>query len=794
MRKIAWVLLLLFAFAIPWEYSLDLGEPLGNIARIVGLFLLLAAIPAVLQAGRLRTPGPLQWMVLAFYLWFCCSYFWTIEPQATLERIRGFFQEMMIVWLVWEFAESPRDLRSLLCATVAGSWVLAALTLANFASPEAIAAGQIRFVAEGQDPNDAARYLDLGFPLAALLLNSESRWPARLLALGYLPLGLVAVLLTASREGFVAAVVALAGCALLLARSHARGVIAGILALPVIAAALWFYVPHQTFERLATIPAQLQGGDLNQRLNIWRVGWHAFVQAPWFGAGAGSFVRAAALSPIDTAHNTVLSILVSGGLCKLMGRSGWRWPPRCWSGSSLRWSPRWRRIARPGCCWPWSRWPEGWPWKSRNAWPPASPPKPNTRSLESPPSLWCRPARRHVSHPPNRAALSRLQRQSPHLPRCRLGRRRGHCGQDRRHLQGDCRGRRLWPDRRHGCVPCGCAGPRLADQPDLRVDEPGAGAHTGPGEETGGPRSRPATAVEFDAVDVRIANRSLSRHGSHGARFFPPDCVTFSGRQARPLGAALLRSAAGGAHHRNRYQLYRRSEYLRPLCSASAGSRDDLGGDHRWRADPGQPLRHLGHGLLHPGRFAGSCGCSGVDDGLPWVPLPAALVRNDRGHPRSGAPVWDCVAGRRGGLGRPAGGPVNGRHAAGGERLRAGLCQPLCERGSNAAGGGGFNGRGALLVRHDRRSGLGRLPSHPAHLGTPHCAGFRAHCNAADRRLAPVDPRHIRAWRFWAARHSRGHPGAGHVRDSDSVFCFQPGLLSLYCGHAPHRSDPLRRY
>ena len=84
MRRIAWVLLLLFAFAIPWEYSLDLGEPLGNIARVVGLLLLLVAIPAVLQAGRLRTPGAMQWLVLALYLWFCCTYFWTIEPLATL--------------------------------------------------------------------------------------------------------------------------------------------------------------------------------------------------------------------------------------------------------------------------------------------------------------------------------------------------------------------------------------------------------------------------------------------------------------------------------------------------------------------------------------------------------------------------------------------------------------------------------------------------------------------------------------------------------------------------------------
>jgi O-antigen ligase len=317
MRRIARGLLLVFAFAIPWEYSLDLGEPLGNVARIAGVLLVLVGIPAVLQAGRLRTPGPMQWLVLAFYLWFCGSYFWTIEPLETLDKLRGYFQEMMIVWLVWEFAESPSDLRALLRAYVAGSWVLALLTLSNFSSPEAIAAGQFRFVADGQDPNDVARYLDLGFPLAALLLNCESRWPARLLALGYLPLGLVAVVLTASRGGVLAAVVALVGCGFLLARNHARGVLAGALALPGIAASLWFLVPHETFERIATIPRQLQGGDLNQRMNIWTFGWQAFAQAPLFGSGAGTFVSATRLAAMNTAHNTALSILVTGGLIAL---------------------------------------------------------------------------------------------------------------------------------------------------------------------------------------------------------------------------------------------------------------------------------------------------------------------------------------------------------------------------------------------------------------------------------------------------------------------------------------------
>src|ERR1035437_7940834 len=317
MRKAAWGLLLLFAFTIPWEYSLELGEPLGNIARLIGVLLLLVAIPAVLLAGRLRTPGPMQWLALAFYLWFCCTYFWTIEPLATLAKLRAGCQEMMVVWLVWEFAESAGDLRALLRAYVAGSWVLALLTVANLASADAIANGQIRFAAVGQDPNDVARFLDLGFPLAALLLNSEVRWPWRLLAAGYLPLGLVGVLLTASRGGVLAAVVALAGCAILLAPAHARRGLAGILALPPIAAVLWFTVPHETFERLTTISEQVQGGDLNLRMNIWAAGWHAFVQAPFIGTGAGSFVSAAGLAPEDTAHNTALSIAVTGGLCAL---------------------------------------------------------------------------------------------------------------------------------------------------------------------------------------------------------------------------------------------------------------------------------------------------------------------------------------------------------------------------------------------------------------------------------------------------------------------------------------------
>lgn len=317
MRQIARLLLLLFAFTIPWEFSLNLGEPLGNAARIAGILVLLATAPAVFAAGRMRAPCAFCWITLSLYLWFCLTCFWSVDTTASLVKLRAYFQEMMIVWLFWEFADTPGDLRNLLRAAVAGSWVLALLTIAAFHSPAAIAAGQIRFAAYGEDPNDVARFLDLGFPLAALLVHCERRRLLRALALGFIPVATFAVLLTASRSGFLAALVALAGSLAILAQGQSRRVAAAVFALPPFLAALWFVIPGATVERLATIPEQLEGGDLNQRVNIWSSGWQAFTHAPLIGSGAGTFQAAAHTAPIDSAHNTVVAILVTGGLIAL---------------------------------------------------------------------------------------------------------------------------------------------------------------------------------------------------------------------------------------------------------------------------------------------------------------------------------------------------------------------------------------------------------------------------------------------------------------------------------------------
>jgi O-antigen ligase len=317
MRAAARALLLVFAFTVPWEYSLDMGPPLGNIARLVGLLLLAVAIPAVLQAGRPRPLGPVQVLAMAFYLWTCCTCLWSSEPAATLARLPGIFQEMLVVWLAWELAGDVVDLRALLRAWLAGTWVLAGLTIASFVLERAAGADQIRFAPMGQDPNDVARFLDLGLPVAALLVDWEPHRAGKFLALCYLPLGVTAVLLSASRGGFLEGLVALTGCALVLWHNHKRTVMAGLYALPVTIATLWLAIPSGTLERIATIADRAQVSDLNQRVNIWDAGWRAFLDAPFLGHGAGTFVSAAGLAPIDTAHNTALAIVVEGGVVGL---------------------------------------------------------------------------------------------------------------------------------------------------------------------------------------------------------------------------------------------------------------------------------------------------------------------------------------------------------------------------------------------------------------------------------------------------------------------------------------------
>jgi O-antigen ligase len=151
-----------------------------------------------------------------------------------------------------------------------------------------------------------------------------------LIGLAYLPVALAAILLSASRGGAFAAVVAMMLVPIGFAKmSHLRKVaVAGSLVIAVIAAALT--VPDRSWERLMTIDDEastrwtlgnLENLDLmNMRVAIWKEGLDQFKESPFVGVGAGGYLNV--VDPVHgerrVAHNIFLSILVELGMIGLL--------------------------------------------------------------------------------------------------------------------------------------------------------------------------------------------------------------------------------------------------------------------------------------------------------------------------------------------------------------------------------------------------------------------------------------------------------------------------------------------
>ncbi len=149
--------------------------------------------------------------------------------------------------------------------------------------------------------------------------------------------------------------------------------------------------------------------------------------------------------------------------------------------------------------------------------------------------------------------------ESPHPARCDFGGCGGYRGQGCGHIQRIRRRWGLWTLRCDGRVPGSVSDSQPAHQSDRGVDESGIGADPDPGKNTRGLRARSTTAVEFHAVDVRIADRCFAGDGGVGAGVLSADRFGIFGAETRSFGAAVLRPPAGGVAQWHRYQLHRRS-------------------------------------------------------------------------------------------------------------------------------------------------------------------------------------------------------------------------------------------
>jgi O-antigen ligase len=323
MSQAAFYALWAFVLVLPFDPLANLPV-LGSIPRIVGLVASAVGILHILARRRVR---PLSWFhvfAVLFVLWAGMSSFWSIDPAATRMRFVTSLQLLVLVWLIWEIAWSPERQRALLQAYVLGVTVAAVATIHSYLSGTAVLGEwgfeTQRFVGLRQDPNEMGVILALGLPMAWYLGLAQPQagttWIWRL----YVPLGITAILLTASRGAFLAALVALTIVPWTLGRVRIRTKVA-LCALAV--GSLMFatsFVPEASLERIQSTRADIEAGYFGGRIYVWMAGLEVAREHPLAGVGAGAFGAAVAptLHQAMASHQTFLDILVEQGIVGLL--------------------------------------------------------------------------------------------------------------------------------------------------------------------------------------------------------------------------------------------------------------------------------------------------------------------------------------------------------------------------------------------------------------------------------------------------------------------------------------------
>ena len=316
MTRVAYAILWIFVFSLPWERFLVLPG-MAIISRVTGGLAVALALVAVVMAGRFRRWHMLHIWGLLFWVWAGACFLVYHSGDRLPAKYWTYGQLLLVLWMVWELALSEARQRGLMMAYVLGSYVAVMDTLLIYREQAGAAR---RFAAGGADPNDMAMVLALALPMAWFLgmtsRTSLARWAGR----GFLPLGVLAIGLTGSRGGMIAATVALLIVPLSMTRLSPGRLISAMVMLITAGTLAVAYVPETTIERLTTIGSEVEGGRIGGRGKLWRAGLDAYAARPITGFGTGHYKSA--ITPIlgsaaQVAHNSYISVLVEQGIVGL---------------------------------------------------------------------------------------------------------------------------------------------------------------------------------------------------------------------------------------------------------------------------------------------------------------------------------------------------------------------------------------------------------------------------------------------------------------------------------------------
>ena len=311
MRRITYWLAIILIFIVPWEDSFSVMA-LGSLARLMGLIVAIFWAATMLVEGRFRKPHLFHVLVLIFFFWTFVSIFWSLNPESTLQRIKTYSQIFLLMLIYWEVFQKPLELLSGLQAYIFGTYVLIASTIYNYINGNVAVAYEGRYSATGVNAVDLALILMMGLPIAIQLFftagQSKKGTILKLINLSYIPLAIFSIILTGSRTSLIAVIPFVIYLASTQQIKFDRKILFfGILTVSFLI--LLPFIPSMVIDRLGTLGASIEAGDLGGRVDLWRQALLVFSNHPITGNGSGTLDSAIG----SAAHNTFVSIAAETG-------------------------------------------------------------------------------------------------------------------------------------------------------------------------------------------------------------------------------------------------------------------------------------------------------------------------------------------------------------------------------------------------------------------------------------------------------------------------------------------------
>lgn len=321
MRTIAYWLSLLMIFMVPWEHIVYFPG-LGTASRLMGMLVLGVWIMSVLKSGRFRKFTPFHLLALVFFIWNAVSIFWSLDINPTMTRTYTYLRMAGLMIVLWDLFDNKNAVRAGLQAFLLGSFVPVLNLINNFITGSR--SGYIRYSISGNNFNTSAIIMAFVIPIAFYLAaTAGSDTKAKILRFvnyAYVPAALFGIALTATRFALIMAVPAIIyGLWTFSNLKPATRIIIFI----VLFASLYqltTIIPDTLIGRLATIGQEINGGDLNGRLEYWTGAFQLWIDRPFLGIGSAAFRKA--IIPIYGqpvyVHNSFIAVLTETGIIGLM--------------------------------------------------------------------------------------------------------------------------------------------------------------------------------------------------------------------------------------------------------------------------------------------------------------------------------------------------------------------------------------------------------------------------------------------------------------------------------------------